>query len=58
MSKKEVKAEMDNAKSKNKNYFNFKHRTADGIIKEVEVYSQPIPYAEKDYLYSIIHEAK
>ena len=54
--KKEVKREMLNAKAKNRNYFNFKHRTANGKIKNVEVYSQPIPFAEKEYLYSIIHE--
>lgn len=56
LDKKEVKKEMLNAKTKNRNYFNFKHRTADNKIKKVEVYSQPIPFAEKEYLYSIIHE--
>ncbi|MDZ7672856.1 MAG: hypothetical protein U5K53_08520 [Halanaerobiales bacterium] len=47
---------MERAKSKNKNYFYFKHRTANDKIKNVEVYSQSIPFAEKEYLYSIIHE--
>ena len=47
---------MAEAKRKNKNYFNFKHQTADHKFKNVEVYSQPIPFAEKEYLYSIIHE--
>ncbi|CCU78410.1 hypothetical protein HSACCH_00599 [Halanaerobium saccharolyticum subsp. saccharolyticum DSM 6643] len=56
LEKKEVKKEILNAKAKNRNYFNFKHRTANGKIKNVEVYSQPIPFAEKEYLYSIIHE--
>jgi len=58
LDKKEVKKEMLNAKAKNRNYFNFKHRTADEVIKDVEVYSQPIPFAEKEYLYSIIHEKR
>lgn len=55
LAEKEVEKEIQKAAAKNRNYFNFKHRTAAGI-KEVEVYSQPIPFAEKDYLYSIIHE--
>jgi len=58
LNEEEVKKEMLKAKEKARNYFNFKHRTADKIIKEVEVYSQPIPFAEKEYLYSIIHEKK
>ncbi|TDO91271.1 hypothetical protein DFR79_10919 [Halanaerobium saccharolyticum] len=58
MSKEEVKEEMKSAKSKDKLYFNFKHKISTGEVKEVEVYSQPIPFVEKDYLYSIIHEAK
>jgi PAS domain S-box-containing protein len=58
LDKKEVKKEMLNAKAKNRNYFNFKHRTANGIIKNVEIYSQPIPFADKEYLYLIIHEKK
>lgn len=53
---KEVKKEMQQAREKNRNHFNFKHRTANDKIKDVEVYSQPIPFTEKEYLYSIIHE--
>ena len=55
LAEKEVEKEIKKAAEKSRNYFNFKHRTAAGI-KEVEVYSQPIPFAEKDYLYSIIHK--
>jgi len=58
LDKEEVKKEMLKAKEKERNYFNFKHKISDGKVKEVEVYSQPIPFAEKDYLYSIIHEKK
>jgi PAS domain S-box-containing protein len=54
----DVKKEMLKAKGKERNYFNFRHRTANEVIKEVEVYSQPIPFSEKEYLYSIIHERK
>jgi len=52
----EIKAEMENAKANNKNRFLFKHQLASGEIKEVEVYSQPINFSEKEYLYSIVHE--
>ena len=55
LDEKEVKKEMLKAKAKDRNHFNFRHKTADEVIKEVEVYSQPIPFAEKEYLYSIIH---
>jgi PAS domain S-box-containing protein len=58
LNEEEVKKEMLKAKGKERNYFNFKHRTANGKIKKVEVYSQPIPFAEKEYLYSIIHEKR
>lgn len=52
----EVKAEMENAKANNKNRFLFKHRLASGEVKKVEVYSQPINFSDKEYLYSIVHE--
>jgi len=58
LNKEEVKKEMGEAKRKNKNYFNFKHRIISGEVKDVEVYSQPIPFEEKEYLYSIIHEKR
>ena len=56
LNKEEIKKEMEEARAKSKNYFNFKHRTVNEEAKDVEVYSQPIPFAEKEYLYSIIHE--
>lgn len=52
-----VSQKMEEARKKNQNYFNFKHKIFSGEIKDVEVYSQPISFAEKEYLYSIIHEA-
>jgi PAS domain S-box-containing protein len=58
LSNEEIEKEMLMAKKLNRNYFVFKHRTADDKIKDVEVYSHPIPFAEKEYLYSIIHEKK
>lgn len=58
LNKEEVEKEMKEAREKEKNYFNFKHKVISGDIKEVEVYSQPILFEEKEYLYSIIYEAK
>ncbi|MFW5687061.1 MAG: HD domain-containing phosphohydrolase [Halanaerobium sp.] len=58
LNEEEVKLEMKEARKKENNYFNFKHRIVNGDIKDVEVYSQPIPFEEKEYLYSIIHETK
>ena len=51
-----VKDEMRRAKEKKKFNFHFKHRTSRNEIKEVEVYSQPIRFGNKEYLYSIIHD--
>ena len=56
LTEKEILEEMKRAKSKDENKFIFKHRLASEEIKEVEVYSQPIKYGNKNYLYSIIHE--
>ena len=54
----EVKKEMEYARTENKNYFIFKHQLKNGEIKEVEVYSQPIMFGEKEMLYSIIHNSR
>lgn len=39
-----------------KNKFEFRHRRADGSIRDVEVFSNKIETAGTDYLYSIIHD--
>ena len=56
LSKKETKEEMENVENEEKLYFNFRHKTANEEVKDVEVYSQPIKFGEKDYLYSVIHD--
>jgi PAS domain S-box-containing protein len=38
------------------NYFNFKHKLADGSLRDVEVYSGPVEFQGKKFLYSIIHD--
>jgi len=55
LSKEEIRSEMLKAKSKNRKRFIFNHKIASGHIKTVQVYSHPIKFGERDYLYSIIH---
>ena len=52
----QIKEEMNSARRKNKKFFNFIHQDKAGDIKDVEVYSQPINFGDRDLLYSIIHE--
>ena len=52
----EISAEMQLAKKEARKQFYFKHRLANGEIKDVEVYSGPMEFGETTYLYSIIHD--
>lgn len=52
----EIVNEMTQAKTRNRNYFNFTHRIKDGNVRNVEVYSTPINYNGKTVLFSIIHD--
>ena len=52
----EIKKEMESTKNKEKNYLEFKHRRADGSIRDVGVYSGLISVGGKNYLHSIIHD--
>ncbi|HLN74674.1 MAG TPA: PAS domain S-box protein, partial [Prolixibacteraceae bacterium] len=52
----EVIEEMQNAKNENRNQFFFKHRLANGEIRDVEVYSAPIKFSKSALLYSIVHD--
>jgi diguanylate cyclase (GGDEF)-like protein/PAS domain S-box-containing protein len=56
LSKEEVKAEMQLAKSLNKTHFLFKHQLSDGTTKDVEVYSGSIMKGGKKMLFSIIND--
>jgi len=51
-----LKEEMQKAKEKKKNHFVFKHKKANGEIRDVEVYSNPVTIKGKTYLFSIIHD--
>ncbi|MDQ7787746.1 MAG: PAS domain S-box protein [Thermodesulfovibrionales bacterium] len=52
----EVKKEMDEVGQNNRVHFEFRHRLADGSIRDVEVFSSKINTKEKDFLHSVIHD--
>lgn len=52
----DLKAEMEKARQEKRSYFNFTHRLANGELRDVEVYSGPIIFNNKNLLYSIIHD--
>lgn len=56
LSAEEIFAEMHKAAYERRSYFQFKHRLANGVEKEVEVYSGPINYGNDALLYSIVHD--
>lgn len=44
------------AANRGRNYFIFRHRTADGSLKTVEVHSQPFRFGDRQLLLSIIND--
>ena len=56
LSRNQVFKEMENAKLENRNHFNFRHRLANGEIRDVEVFSGPITIGNEKVLYSIVHD--
>ncbi len=52
----EILLEMSKAKSGENHHFLFKHRLANGEIRDVDVYSGTIIIDDKNLLYSIIHD--
>ncbi|NJN44560.1 MAG: PAS domain S-box protein [Anaerolineae bacterium] len=56
LSEGEILQEMELARSKQRNRFEFRHRLASGEIRDVEVYSGPIQSPKGTLLYSIIHD--
>ncbi len=51
-----VRAEMDRARREERLYFEFRHRLANGEIRDVQVYSGPVRLRGHTYLHSIIHD--
>ncbi len=52
----EIKKAMDDTRLRGKGYFEFKHRLADGRIRDVEIFSNNVELNGKDYLYSVVHD--
>ena len=56
LSPEEITEEMNKAKSRKNICFEFKHRLADGSIRDVEVFSSTIKMKNKELLHSIVHD--
>lgn len=57
LSEEEIKLEMQNAVSEDRNYFVFKHMLSNGSIRDVEVYSYPTKTESGgEVLFSVIHD--
>jgi len=54
LTKEETEAEWRAAANGERNYFIFKHRLANGEVRDVEVHSYPLSHEGKEYLYSAI----
>ncbi len=52
----EVKAEMEKARIQERIRFEFRHRRADGSIRDVEVFSSKITVHGKDLFHAIVHD--
>jgi PAS domain S-box-containing protein len=52
----EIRQEMINAVEEKRHHFIFRHRKANGIVSNVEVYSGPIITNGRKVLYSIVHD--
>lgn len=58
LSKEEVKEEIQKAKSKFRNYFNFKHRLNNDKVVAVKVKSSPVIIGNKIYLNSTVQQSE
>jgi len=56
LSSAEISAEMELANTKKQRVFNFRHRRADGTVRDVEVYSGPIEVQGRSLLYSFVQD--
>jgi len=56
LSEDDIRHEMKRANAAGKTHFNFRHRLANGDIRDVEVFSSPITFGGHTYLLSMIHD--
>ncbi len=56
LSPEQMKVEMEKAEQNRQSCFEFRHRLADGSVRDVEVFSSAIDITGKTFLHSIIHD--
>jgi PAS domain S-box-containing protein len=56
LSPEQIKVEMEKVRTQKRIRFEFRHRRADGSIRDVEVFSSKIEIEGKDFLHSIVHD--
>jgi PAS domain S-box-containing protein len=56
LSPEEIKKELEKARTQKKIHFEFRHRRADGSVRDVDVFSSKIEVKGKDLLHSIVHD--
>jgi len=56
LSDEEIKQEMQKAQEEKRHLFFFRHRKANGEIRDVEVHSGPIRFGNSMLLYSVVHD--
>ena len=56
LSPEEIQAAIEQTKSGEKNYFLFRHRRADGSVRDIETYSRTIVTDGRSSLYNIVHD--
>lgn len=56
LSPEDINVEIEKARTLRRIHFEFKHRLADGSVREVEVYSGRIEVEGKELLHSIVHD--
>src|SRR5438445_585839 len=52
----QIREELSSAARQNQSYFQFRHRLANGVVREVEEHSGPVEIGGRKFLYSIIHD--
>ncbi|MFP5258345.1 MAG: PAS domain S-box protein [Acidobacteriota bacterium] len=52
----QIRQEMNRAHDEGRGFFRFRHRLANGEMREVEVYSGPVEYLGRNLLFSIVHD--
>ncbi len=56
LSPESIRDELQKAVDEKRNYFLFKHKLANGKVRDVEVYSSPVTVNSQNLLYSVIHD--